>query len=116
MIPIPTLELCTLTRKNLFLAECSEEGVTVRTGKRLASPFKLSKQKIEECLHHFKDQGWFYLGNKIDDPKPNSLGEYFRKKHGNAKYASHFAALWVEQGRLEFKKNGKLGTQLRVIS
>jgi len=85
-----------------FKAKISEEDITVLTGSEGKTCLSLSNQAIESCLRHFSKTGWFLLGNQIDAVKSNSLGEYFKKiLKKSPKFASHFAAILVDQGRLK---------------
>jgi hypothetical protein len=70
----------------------------------------LAVEQIDACFHHFKDRGWFPLSNNVEAGKrdPTGLGEYFsRHLKVGANFASNFAALWVHEGHLAYRKDGR---------
>lgn len=100
-----------------FWAHINEEGITVFTGAEGQTPLFLSVHNIESCLAHFRVAGWFLLGNTIDDVKPNSLGEYFRGVlKASPKFASHFAAILVNQQRLDYRYGKRNMVELKVAA
>jgi hypothetical protein len=76
-------------------------SATVLTGKQ-KTPKTLTLAEVDTCLKHFGYE-WFPLSNsKVpQDRDPRGLGEYFARNFGSSVFASHFAALWVYEGRLE---------------
>jgi hypothetical protein len=99
-----------------FWAYISEEGIKVLTGPKGKTDLYLTNQAIESCLMHFRTAGWFPLGNQIDAVKPNGLGEYFQNifKKG-PKFASHFAAILVNQRRLIYRYGERNMVELKVV-
>jgi hypothetical protein len=97
-----------------FFAVISSEDVTVFTGAK-GTPLALRAGEVEACLSHFSPN-WFPLSNSktAEDRCPNGLGEYFAKRFGSSVFASHFAALWVHQGRLDATRR-RGAWHLRVI-
>ena len=99
-----------------FWAYISEEGTTVLTGPEGKTRLHLTNQDIESCLTHFRTVGWFPLGNTIDAVKPNGLGEYFKNTlNESPKFASHFAAILVNQDRLIYKYGKRNMVELKVV-
>lgn len=76
-------------------------SVTVLTGEK-KTPKTLSPDQVGACLRHF-GYDWFPLSNSkaLQDRDQRGLGEYFARNFGSSVFASHFAALWVHEGRLE---------------
>lgn len=98
-----------------FWAYMENNGIKILTGQKRKTELFLSNQNIESCLKHFSTIDWFPLGNTIDNIKPNGLGEYFKNTlKKSPKFASHYAAILVHQGRLK-KRDGKRNVELKVI-
>jgi len=78
-----------------------ENSATVLTGQG-KTPKTLNANQVDACLRHFGDN-WFPLSNSKTLQRRDSrgLGEYFARNFGSSVFASHFAALWVFEGRLE---------------
>jgi len=91
-------------------------GITICTGPEGKSKVYLSNMEIEMCLKHFADKGWFLLGNSVDNITPGGLGDYFYKElKQSPKFASHFAALMVEQGKLIYRYGSKNRIEVKVL-
>jgi hypothetical protein len=104
-------------RAKPFWAYVSEDGIKILTGPEGRTKLFLTNSTIESCLRHFSKAGWFLLGNQIDAVKPNSLGEYFKKiLKKSPKFASHFAAIFVTQGRLTCRYGTRNIIELKVVA
>ena len=78
-----------------------DSSVTVLTGKE-KTPMTLTRDQVTACLSHF-GPNWFPLSNSKarQNRDQGGLGEYFARNFGSSVFASHFAALWVHEGRLD---------------
>jgi len=96
-----------------FWAVFDGSSVTVLTGKQ-KTPMTLCPEQVDTCLGHFGYE-WFPLSNSktAKDRDPRGLGEYFAQNFGTPVFASHFAAIWVHQERLEAAFKG--GLSFRVL-
>jgi hypothetical protein len=97
-----------LGKERAFTVESDQHRTTVEAGSTWIS-CSLAVEQIDACLHHFRDRGWFPLSNNVEAGKrdPTGLGEYFyRHLKVGANFASNFAALWVHEGRLKYRKAG----------
>jgi len=111
---IEGVHLKTLGKGKPFQVVIEASATTVITGDN-NTPFTLRENQIRECLNHF-GEGWFPLSNSKTDSErdPDGLGEYFSQNFGSSVFASHLAALWKAQGKVEVRKEqGRL--ELRVI-
>ena len=101
-------------RKKSFRAEIGEDYIDIHTGAKNSSA-RFTKVLIEDCLDYFSDNDWFILGNAIDGVKPGGLGDYFKNTlKMSPKYASHFASLMVELGRLKYRYGPHNRLEFRV--
>jgi hypothetical protein len=96
-----------------FFAIIDASTITVLTGE-LMNPFTLRQQDVQDCLRHFSDREFPLSNSKTSSNRdPAGLGEYFARKFGSSVYASHFAALWVREGRLvPIRRDGEWWFQL----
>jgi hypothetical protein len=85
-----------------FWVTFDDSSVTVWTGERGKTSKTLDWNDIDACVVHFKGR-CFPLSNSktASERAPKGLGEYFFQKFGSSVFASHFAALWVNQGFME---------------
>ena len=61
--------------------------------KKVEASFILSENDINIILEHFKDKGWFILGNQVDDVKPNGFGSFYKDAlNGSPKNTSHISS------------------------
>jgi hypothetical protein len=89
------------SKSQQFWAILDSSTVTVLTGKK-KTPKTLTARDIDNCLEHFEREHFPLSNTKTtEDRDPLGLGEYFAQNFGSSVFASHFAALWVHQGRLE---------------
>jgi hypothetical protein len=95
-----------------FFWEEDDKGITVWVGSPRVS---LTHKEISDCLDHFRGR-WFPLGADMVNPTTGGLGEYLRNlSHiSNARYACHFAAVWVRQNRLVTRDEGN-AIYLKVV-
>ncbi|MFH0809703.1 MAG: hypothetical protein V2A77_04455 [Pseudomonadota bacterium] len=109
------IRLQTLARAKDFEAYIRPDGIELVTGRK-GTPCFIETAEAEACIGHFRQRGWFALGNNMTAVQPNGLGEYFQQSMGKSpKFASHFAALMVSQNKLECRRdNGKI--ELKVKS
>jgi len=102
-------------RAKSFWANIDESGITIFTGPEGKTACKLNNEVITTCLNHFSNSSWFLLGNAIDNVKAGSLGEYFKYQLKlSPKFASHFAAILYNQGRLSFRYGSHNRVELKV--
>jgi hypothetical protein len=102
-------------RAKSFWANIDESGITVFTGPGGKTACKFDNEAITACLTHFSNSEWFLLGNAIDNVKAGSLGEYFKVHLKlSPKFASHFAAILYNQGRLSFRYGSNNRVELKV--
>lgn len=80
------------------------------TGKEFSSSFYFTNEDLKGILEHFKNRGWFILGNQVDNVKPNGLGAYFENAFGLSfvKLASHVGAYLVKKGKLLYRDDNGL--------
>lgn len=98
-----------------FWAFIDENGLYILTGPEGRTQFLINHKQIEKCLSHFSGIGWFPLGNAVDNLKAGGLGEYFRDIFKTSpKFASHFASMMVEQGRLAYHYGRNNMVELKV--
>lgn len=92
-------------RAKVFGYKETSTEVIVYTGAAFASEYSFKKDDIAKMLEHFKDKGWFILGNQVDNVKPNGMGSYLKNSinSGAVKYASHLGAFLVKQGKLLYR-------------
>ena len=99
-----------------FWVTVEDEGYRIFTGKKGKTSLKLSYKDIELYIKYFRGKGWFLLGNNITNVIPGGLGEYFKDTlKRSPKFASHVAALLVNQRRLKFRHE-RLAIELKVIT
>lgn len=98
-----------------FWAFVDENGLYILTGLEGKTQLCLTNSQIERCLSHFRSKGWFLLGNAVDNVKAGSMGEYFRETlKTSPKFASHFASIMVDQGRLIYRYGSYSRVELKV--
>lgn len=103
-------------RAKPFWASIDENGIIVFTGPEGKTALYLKHKVVEQCLEHFRGRGWFPMGNNVTSITPGGLGEYFREKLlKSPKFASHFAAMLVDQNRLEYRYGKRNMVELRVV-
>lgn len=91
-------------RARLFGYNETESEVEIFTGKDFLSKFIIRNKLIAELLEFFRGKEWFFLGNQVNNIKPNGLGDYFKSILGaSPKYSSHVAAYLVKKGKLLFR-------------
>jgi hypothetical protein len=90
------LTLAPGVRKRRFRAEISAgERIRIETGHK-GSGVTVSWSDYKRMVSFFRAKGFFLLGNRIDEVRSGSLGEYFKYRlKKSPKYASHFAAIMV---------------------
>jgi hypothetical protein len=110
---------CTLgkgKKAKCFWARIMDDGIHIRTGENMNSAEFLSSTQIKNCLLAFKNSEWFPLGNNITNIEVGGLGECFKNVlHKSPKYASHFAAIWVNQGLLDYRYGDRSRVELKVL-
>jgi len=91
-------------RAKEFGYEKSDLELKIYTGADFSTEYTICESDIEDILMHFKDKGWFILGNQVDNIKPNGLGDYFKTElEASPKFASHIAAYLMKQGKLDYR-------------
>lgn len=99
-----------------FFGRTFNDGLQVLTGANGKSIEFLSSSEIKDCLSYFSNKDWFPLGNNVTDISEGGLGEYFRNVlHKSPKYASHYAAAWVNQGLLGHRYGKQSRIELKVL-
>lgn len=80
-----------------------DESVLFFTGRSLTVRYEIKNEVLAKLLIHFKDAGWFFLGNAMDNIKKGGLGEYFQKVlKMPVRHASHVAAFLVREQMLTY--------------
>ena len=107
----PLLTLGKGKKAREFWWQEDDKGITVWAGTCMS----LTHKEISDCLDHFRGR-WFPLGADMVNPTTGGLGEYLRNlSHiSNARYACHFAAVWVKQNRLVTRDEGN-AIYLKVV-
>lgn len=84
--------------------------VVFHTGKEFSSSYYFTKKDLSGILEHFKDKGWFILGNQVDNIKPKGMGAYFESAFGLSlvKLASHVGAYLVKREKLLYRDDNGL--------
>ncbi len=90
-------------------------STTVFTGNSFCTDLTLTGEQVAECLAWVRQKGMVPLANsKIGKRDENGLGEYFHREwRVSPLFASHFASLWVTQGRLRIV--GRSPLRFRVV-
>lgn len=104
-------------KRTAFRVLFDEGSTTVFTGKNFSTGLTLTDKQVDVCMSEFRDQDCFPLSNSKtnDDRDKSGLGEYFRvRRRKSPLFASHFASLWVTQGRLKVVAKSPL--MFRVVS
>lgn len=104
-------------KSKVFWGSVEENGIRIFTGPSGETECFLDHSEVDRMLQYFSDKGWFLLGNNVDNVKSASMGEYFQNiLHKSPKFASHYAAILVNQRRLRYDYNGSHGAiRLNVL-
>jgi hypothetical protein len=99
-----------------FWGDISEDGIVLWTGSKGKTVFRLNAVELESCLAYFTGHEWFPLGNRVDAVERGGLGEYFQDiLRQSPLFASHVAAILVNQSRLEYRYGVRNRIELKVI-